>query len=284
MDVSTTPNQVATTALTAIPFSNIIGGPLNAAIEAQAQAAQKTWQFINEVGLQCVGEDGGKEAINVSFSFLKDGKMTKLNIPLLTIVPIPYIAIQSIDASFKANISAASSGYEEKSSSTAGNFEASGGGRVGWGPFKMNVDLKGGYSSKKDSRATQESKYSVEYTIDVGIRAGQDGMPAGLARVLEILNGSLSITDPNGTLAVNSREFVASKDKPALLVVTYMSPKGVYAPSAIIVKSKSSTLTGTLDRNSMTYELSPSDEVYEVTVDGQDKLKETIHVSQVANE
>ena len=281
MDVSTTPNQVATTALTAIPFSNIIGGPLNAAIEAQAQAAQKTWQFINEVGLQGVGKDGGKEAINVSFSFLKDGKMTKLNIPLLTIVPIPYIAIQSIDASFKANISAASSGYEEKSSSTAGNFEASGGGRVGWGPFKVNVDLKGGYSSKKDSRATQESKYSVEYTIDVGVRAGQDSMPAGLAKVLEILNGSLSISDPNGTLAVNSNTFKVPSNGKATLVVTYMSPKGIYEPDQIKLEDSSNKAVDKgNDRNSRVFELPVGEYTITIVGDSQKNLQETVTVTE----
>ncbi|WP_353885290.1 hypothetical protein [uncultured Bacteroides sp.] len=40
MAIDTTPSQVATSALQAIPFGSIIGGPLKAAIEAQAMAAQ----------------------------------------------------------------------------------------------------------------------------------------------------------------------------------------------------------------------------------------------------
>ena len=62
-----------------------------------------------------------------------------------------------------------------------------------------------------------------------------------------------------------------------------MSPKGVYEPDAIVVKTKNSQLEGVLEKNSMTYELSPSDDGYEVSVKGQDKLKETVYVSQVSD-
>ena len=47
--------------------------------------------------------------------------------------------------------------------------------------------------SQKDSKATEESKYSVEYTMDIAVKAGQDSMPAGLAKVLELLGNSLDV-------------------------------------------------------------------------------------------
>lgn len=68
-------------------------------------AAQTSWQFIQEVGLNTNPETGQKEAVNVSFQFVQNGRVVQLNVPLLTIVPIPYIAIQDIDINFKANIS-----------------------------------------------------------------------------------------------------------------------------------------------------------------------------------
>lgn len=259
--IDSTPSTVATTALTNIPFSNIIGAPLDACIEAQAKAAKKTWEFIHEVGLQESTENGYKEAVNVSFTFVSNGKTRRLNIPLLTIVPIPYIAIQNIDVAFKANISASSSYMQEDTSSSEGTFEGSSETSIGWGPFKTSVNLKGGYSSKKDSRATQDSKYSVEYTIDVGLRAGQDSMPAGLAKVLEILNGSLSMSDPDGELALNDTEFVITEGETARLVATYMGADGLYAPEAIkLTKNGSETKDGQiLDKASMVYSLDEGD-------------------------
>ena len=87
MAIDTTPSQVATSALQAIPFGSMIGGPLNACIEAQAMAAQTSWQFIQEVGLNTNPETGQKEAVNVSFQFVQNGRVVQLNVPLLTIVP-----------------------------------------------------------------------------------------------------------------------------------------------------------------------------------------------------
>ena len=109
MAISSAPSQVATSALQAIPFSSMIGGPLKACIDAQAMAAKTTWDFIQEVGLTIDPETGEKKAVNVSFSFIQNGRIVQLNVPLLTIVTIPYIAINSIDINFKASISASSS-------------------------------------------------------------------------------------------------------------------------------------------------------------------------------
>ena len=102
--------EAATSSLQSLPFGNIIGGPLVACVEAQAQAARTSWEFIQNVGLYADGEE--KKTVNVSFQFIKDGRMAQITVPLLTIVPIPYIAINSIDINFKANISASAASTE----------------------------------------------------------------------------------------------------------------------------------------------------------------------------
>lgn len=196
MAIDTATSQVESSALQAIPFSSIIGAPLNACIEAQAMAAQTSWNFIQEVGLN-TNESGVKEVVNVSFLFQQDGKSAQLTVPLLTIVPIPYIAINSIDLNFKANISASSSTISEQISSKTVDTGLEAKAQIGCTPFSVSANMKANYSSKKDSKATQESKYSVEYTMDIAVKAGQESMPAGLAKVLEILGSSLSVTDPN---------------------------------------------------------------------------------------
>jgi len=231
MAISNAPSQVATSALQAIPFSSMIGGPLKACIDAQAMAAKTTWDFIQEVGLTVDPATGEKKAVNVSFSFMQGGRMVQLNVPLLTIVSIPYIAIHSIDINFKASISASSSSVSETSESSemGGALEARAGIKVG--PFHMEAKFNANYSSKKDSKATEESKYSVEYTMDVAVKAGQDSMPAGLAKVLELLGNSLDVSDPRGILEIN-----ASKFKPGdRLIATYKNKEGLYDADAISV-------------------------------------------------
>ena len=250
MAIDTTPSQVATNALQAIPFGSIIGGPLKACIEAQAMAAQTSWQFIQEVGLNTDPNTGQKEAVNVSFQFMQNGHMVQLNVPLLTIVPIPYIAIHDIDINFKANISASSSSVSEQSSRSALHVGAEASIGAKWGPFHMDAKMKANYSSKKDSKATQESKYSVEYTMDVAVKAGQDSMPAGLAKVLELLGNTLDVSDPDGTLEVSARELTLTDGK-ATLIATYKNSKGIFVPESIKIDG----VTGNVSDDSVVFEL-----------------------------
>jgi len=266
MAISNAPSQVATNALQAIPFSSMIGGPLKACIEAQAMAAKTTWDFIQEVGLNIDPKTGEKKAVNVAFSFIQNGHEVQLNVPLLTIVPIPYIAIHSIDINFKANISASSSSVNEQSSSSSLNAGAEVKAGLKIGPFHMDAKLNANYSSKKDSKATEESKYSVEYTMDIAVKAGQDSMPAGLAKVLELLGNSLDVSDPKGTLEVNAQKLKIGEK----LIATYKNKDGIFDPSAIKCEGLNLTVDGdsvyVVIEKADKYKLEAGDRVVEVEV------------------
>lgn len=278
MAIDTSPSQVATSALSAIPFGSIIGGPLKACIEAQAMAAQTSWNFIKEVGLNTNAETGEKEAINVTFQFLKDGRMAQLNVPLLTIVPIPYIAITDIDIAFKANISASSSSVSENSSSSSMDAGVNGTAGLKVGPFHVDASFNANYSSKKDSKATQESKYSVEYTMDVAVKAGQESMPAGMAKVLELLGNALSVDDPKGTLEVSSKNLITDGNGTAQLIVTYKNSKGLYEPEAITIGEEK----GTIDGNNKLFDLKAQETAYVVKA-GDQEVKVIVSKSSDTN-
>lgn len=270
MAIDHTPSQVATSALTALPFGNIIGGPLKACIEAQAMAARTSWNFIQEVGLNTDPETGEKKTVNVSFQFIKDGRIAQLNVPLLTIVPIPYIAVHTIDIAFKANINASSSNSSVTTSSETIDAGLAGHTSMNFGLFKLSADFHANYSSKKDSTATQESKYSVEYTMDVAVKAGQDSMPAGLAKVLELLGNSLDVCDPTGTLDVNALEFKGSPNENFTLIATYKNKEGLFEPDKIQIPGQ----TGKTDGDSKIFELPVAEGKtlsYIVGVSGTDK-------------
>lgn len=240
MAISAAPANVATTAMQAIPFNSMIGGPLKACIEAQAMAAQTSWEFIQNVGLNTDPKTGEKKAVNVSFTFNQGGRMVQLNVPLLTIVPIPYIAIHTIDINFKANINASSSSVKEDTSSKSTTVDGKAKGTLNLGIFKLSAELKANYSSKKDSKATEESKYSVESTIDVNVKAGQESMPAGLAKVLELLGNSLDVTDAKGELTASATELEGG-DR---LVITYKNPSGLYEPKVLSEQSSLGKIVG----------------------------------------
>ena len=230
-EVSKTPANVAINAMQAIPFSSMIGGPLKACIEAQAMAARTSWEFIKEVGLN-TDEKGQKSAIMVAFSFNRGGRMVQLNVPLLTIVPIPYIAINTIDINFKASISASSSTASETSEHTEAGGEVNAKAKLNLGLFSLQANLKANYSSKKDSKATAESKYSVESTIDVAVKAGQESMPAGMAKVLELLGTALDVVDAKGELQVNATILSVGDN----LVISYKNKEGLFDNSLLKIK------------------------------------------------
>ena len=239
MAISNVPANTAISAMQALPFSSMIGGPLKACIEAQAMAAKTSWEFIKEVGLN-TDEKGQKSAVMVAFSFNKGGRMTQLNVPLLTIVPIPYIAINSVDINFKANINASSSSVNEESSHTEFGGELGARTSLKFGPFSFSANLKANYSTKKDSKATEESKYSVESTIDVAVKAGQESMPAGMAKSLERLNGAVDTVDVKGELSVNT-DSVKVGEK---LFIIYKTPEGLYAPEKVAIIGQQLTVEG----------------------------------------
>jgi hypothetical protein len=126
-----------------------------------------------------------------------------LIVPLLTIVPIPYIRIDDMTIQFKANISASAEQESTDTSSSSTNVGGSASVRFGIGPFfRGNANFNANYSSKKDSTATQNSKYSVEYTMDVYVHAVQDALPAGMSKVLNMLNENINTVPTKGEFKV----------------------------------------------------------------------------------
>src|SRR5215831_8251884 len=103
-----------------------------------------------------------------------------ITVPLLTIMPLPFIRIESLTVNFKTAISALDARTQTDNSSSSKELKADG--TLGFAWWKLNVG--GSISSKKDSTATNTSKYSVEHTMDISMHAVQDDMPAGLARLL----------------------------------------------------------------------------------------------------
>lgn len=239
--IDTTPSVVATNALQAIPFGSIIGAPLSACIEAQAKAAKTSWEFIKAVGLTDTDDGKGKQAIYVNFEFRKNGQKTTLSVPLLTIVPIPYLAIKDIDIAFKASISSSSSSSRTDFQSLEAGFSMNTQAAFNLGIVSGQMEMKASISSKKDSTATRDSKYSVEYTMDVNVKAGQDDMPAGMAKVLEILNESIDTINTHGELSI-SEQFLRlqnqngeSTEKSASTYIAYKNSEGYFEPEEIKV-------------------------------------------------
>lgn len=256
--------------LQGLPFDNLIGGPLNACIQAQNDAAMTSINFINEVCLNEDKETGEKSAVYVSFSFIQNGRKVVINVPMIAIVPIPYIAINSIDISFKATVN----GVESESSSTETEYESKENKKstrkTGWFR-KKTTTINSTFSTKRDSKSTQDSKFSVEATIDVAVHAGQESMPAGMAKILEMLGAAMDLCSPDGELSVNDTTFYAEKDPnsgqnatkylPVKVIAQYKTPNGLYDPTNIKCENAKEAMVNQMDKT-MEFMLLPSDKEY----------------------
>jgi len=188
-----------------IPFSSLIGGPMTAAIEAQALAARSTIDFIQKVAFNvpsgnfeptdmlfadpAADADAG-ELRNVTFKyFKKDESGTvddfQLTVPLLSIAPIPYIRIDEMTIDFSAKLTDAVQRNTEASFTL--NNTVSGKYSAFWSPVKLEFRTSSTFNTKT---ATQSSS-KREYRLDIHVRAVQDEMPAGLSKVLDILEDAI---------------------------------------------------------------------------------------------
>lgn len=206
----------ATEQLTSIPFGQIVGGPLVAGIEAQGQAARATVQFLADVGFKnkdtqdpFLLEDGSEqpnpeigEVRTISFTYKKIEEGAENNyaitVPLLTVVPIPYFAIDKMVIDFLAKINETVVSNMKKDSTNI--KKASAHAKGGWGPF--SAGMKGSLSTKHSSSSATSSKYQTEMTMNVHVEASQHDMPKGLSRILDMLSDLVTqntIKEPTNT-------------------------------------------------------------------------------------
>lgn len=185
-----------------IPFGVLIGSPMKAAIEAQALAAKTTIEFIEKVGFippdkdqdllfidETKDADGGKVR-NVTFAYKKVdengvGKDVSLTVPILSIVPIPYLRLDEMTIDFTAKLEdqvASTTKTDFKlDSSVKGTFKS------WWSPVSLEMRTSMSYANSRQTA----SRYTREYVMKIHVRAVQDDIPAGLERVLDLLEQTI---------------------------------------------------------------------------------------------
>ena len=186
-------------------MGDLIGGPLSAACDAQIRLAKATSDFINRVGFDQEVDPNDATAPGklvprqVDFSFFRpsgtmitdaDGNQTAkvervaISVPFLAIVNVPALAIKTVDITFDMEIKSS----ESETSGTAAEAALEASLTGGWGPVKASVKVSGSVSTHKES--TRSTDKSAKY--HVAVHARDDGMPEGLARVLDMLQSAIA--------------------------------------------------------------------------------------------
>ena len=104
-----------------------------------------------------------------------------LDVPLLSIINIPSLCVDSIDVEFNMEVSTQSSTKSSTDSSAQVNASA------GFGCWKASFEGKVSHHSESN----RSSDTSAKYTISV---KGKQEKPEGLMKVMDMLNSSIGKT------------------------------------------------------------------------------------------
>ncbi len=179
------------TELNSLDFSVYIGGPMQAAIKAQHEASMSQVEFIKQVGFMDTSNDGitASDLRYVKFKYNKrfpkeDGSSEErevtIEVPFLTMLTIPALRIEEMTIDFNAKLTSTDT-YDMKS-------ETQGGG--GGGVKFLFINLRAAASYKRTT--TIGSKVEKTYNISVHVKAVNDEIPAGLERILNMLEDNIA--------------------------------------------------------------------------------------------
>lgn len=188
-----------------LPMSALIGGPLNAAATANSAMALTQTKFMLDTCFSKADKATDYSPIMIGMSLDRgvistDEKTgdpvintvtTKFNLPLLTIIPLNSLAVETVDIAFemevKSSFSEEQSQSQEKTIAGQSSFEV----KAGWGP--VSVSIKGSASYDQKDSSTHNTHYqksnSAKYTVNV--HAGQLPLPKGVNTIIEAFTQSI---------------------------------------------------------------------------------------------
>ncbi len=192
------------TELASLDFGNLIGGPLVAVITAQSIAARSTADFIKTVGF-----DADDKPVYVDFKYPKEisayqppipavgesdavaavpavYQEMKFAVPILTMLPIPFIKIDMFTMDFNAKITSMETTTTSSEASISGNLEV----RQRWPSGSAKLNVSAAYKRSTSTGSSIERTYSMA----IHVQASQDEMPAGMEKLLNILEGAMIST------------------------------------------------------------------------------------------
>ncbi len=201
-----------------LPMEDLIGGPLNAVAKANASMSFVQAKFILDT---CFTADETETLpkkvtykpvmITMSLergviSYAKDDNesgtikkgdpqirtvVTKFNLPLLTIIPINSLGVNSADIGFEMEVKSSYSETEHNEAMSETQAEGSIEGKLGWGVLSVSLKGTASYSSKDSS--THDTHYeksnSAKYTINV--QAGQLPVPKGVNTIIDAFSQAI---------------------------------------------------------------------------------------------
>lgn len=211
---------------TALSLSQLIGAPLHALIYAEKQAADATAGFIKSVGfepdvgsqpapgsaqspLDAGGEQHRLGAMRMAAfrRTLPDGTVHRIEVPFLSLVPIPALQIKQAEIEFAVKVI------------DTIPLRPANGGPPGTG-LAPPIDVKGAVG-----RPIGQGSRQSETQMKVKITVQQADVPGGLARLFNLMDEQVSVLR-RSPLAVKPSSVVVTPRAPAKVEVSLVDEWG----------------------------------------------------------
>jgi hypothetical protein len=187
---------------TGLPMSDLIGGPLMASAKANNLMAISQTQMILEMGFNKTEKDNQitytpimldltltrsalSEDPGATPNVVVTPVVTNIQVPMLTILPINSLGVQTVDVTFDMEVQSSYSHNTSDTQQSANSAEASLDAKFGGGLW--SVDIHGKVSHSDEHKTTDESAYrkSNNARYHVAVHAGQLPLPDGIKIIIQ---------------------------------------------------------------------------------------------------
>lgn len=200
-------------------MDSLIGGPLNAAAKANAAMALTQTAFLLDTCFKKETTGSGTDQLTnytpimINMTLIrgvltpgtpagpggeppaKDTAIqqfkTSFNLPLLTIVPLNSLAVDTVAITFEMEVKSSFTDETKTTNETQRKAEGSFEAKLGWGPFSVTVRGSASYDSKDSSthNTHYEKSNSAKYTVNV--HAGQLPLPQGVNTIIQAFTNAI---------------------------------------------------------------------------------------------
>lgn len=167
---------------------------MQAAVEAQNSASMAQIEFIKNVGLETVATDSSGNAtetkvrmVEFNYSTVDGGVETtkSLKVPLLTMVSVPSLRIDEMTIDFNCKLNSVATSNDTQSLEIGASLNLN--------VWKVKLNVTASY---KQTTSNSE-KVERTYSMNVHVRVVNDEIPAGLDRILNILESEIRAASQN---------------------------------------------------------------------------------------
>jgi Protein of unknown function (DUF2589) len=176
------------TSVQALQLSQLLGALMASVVDAQAQAARATVEFVEDIGFEETPE--GDHLRNVKLRYFKkdeNGQQAKfeVQVPLLALVNVPALAVRQAKLTFSYDVVTATA------TSTASS--AGGASTVG---LKLPVAKITGFIRRPPATTPETERRTT--AIDLEVTLEQQDMPIGIERLFDLAELGISERPADG--------------------------------------------------------------------------------------